>query len=72
MKATLTLDQFDAIARLIRALPGPIHDAARVVLVFGLSSAAAARELGANPHAVRQSVVRYRKARAVIGSHFRE
>lgn len=68
----ISVEILDPVAKLIRAKPGPVQDATRSVLVWGLSGVRAARESGVAAHAVSHSVTRYRKARAVIGTHFRD
>ena len=59
---TMTGDQFDALAELISLRSGKSRDAARLVLVDGLSSAEAARQLGLTTQGANQAVQRCRRA----------
>lgn len=61
----MTLEQFDALARLTRARE-PARTAARRVLVDGVSQAEAARENGMTTSALGNSVRRYREFDVLI------
>lgn len=67
----MTADQFAALAQLMAMRHGPSQDAARLVLVDGLSSSDAARQCGITPQGVSNAVVRARQvlelARAAVG-----
>lgn len=68
----MTPAQFDALAQLLRLLPGSTsRELARLVLVDGLTQAEAATRLGATPQAVHNAVQRVREgldlARQVVG-----
>lgn len=52
MAGVMTAEQFDALAVLLRLRGGQSQEAARLVLVEGLSPAAASRERGISPQAV--------------------
>ena len=56
-------DQFQAIAQLLRLRQGPQREAARLVLVDGLTQADAARQLGATEQAASNAL---RAARATL------
>ncbi len=56
-------DQFQALAQLLRLRTGPAQDAARMVLVDGVSQADAARATGLTPQAVHNSVKRVQTGR---------
>ena len=58
----MTAAQLTAIAQLIRMREGPSLDAARLVLVDGLTGAEAARRLGLTPTGVSSAVGRVRAA----------
>lgn len=63
----MTNDQFELIAKLIRAKPGPIQEAARAVLVKGAGPTEAARQQGLpTPQQVSNTVRRMRLADAAI------
>lgn len=59
---TMTSDQFAALAELISLRAGKSRDAARLVLVDGLTSAEAARQLGLTTQGSNQAVQRCRRA----------
>lgn len=62
----LTDQQFDALARLIRMQRDqPSAQAARLVLVEGMTGAEAARRLGVTPQTVSGAVVRVQRALAL-------
>lgn len=54
----MTPDQFLALAQLLRLRAGLAQDAARMVLVDGVSQADAARSTGLTPQAVHNAVKR--------------
>jgi DNA-directed RNA polymerase specialized sigma24 family protein len=54
----MTPDQFQALAQLLRLRAGLAQDAARMVLVDGVSQADAARATGLTPQAVHNAVKR--------------
>lgn len=56
----MTPEQFSALAKLLRSLPGPAQDAARLVLVDGLRPSDAARQAGASPASVSSACRRFR------------
>ena len=56
----LTNDQFDALAQLLRLRASPSQRAARLVLVGGMTQAAAARELDVLSQSVYNAVARVR------------
>lgn len=58
---TMTLKQFEVIAKLLRSKE-PVKTAARLVLVEGMSNAEAAREARVSPQSCSNSVVRYQAA----------
>jgi hypothetical protein len=51
-------NKFDALARLMRLRPGPAQDAARLVLVAGMSTPAASRAVGMSYPTAHQAVKR--------------
>jgi len=53
--------QFAALAELLRLRGGPSEDAARLVMVEGVTPAEAARRTGASPQAVSNAVTRCRR-----------
>lgn len=57
----MTPDQFAALAELLRLRGGASEDAARLVLVEGLTPAEAARQAGASPQAVSNALARCRR-----------
>lgn len=57
----MTHAEFDALSRLLPGTPGAARDAARRVLVDGLSVAQAAREVGITHAAVSRLVARLRE-----------
>ena len=61
-RATLTNHQFNAIASLIRAKAGPTQEAARSVLVNGLTALEASRAHGVNRPLVYAAVRRFKRA----------
>ena len=67
----MTPDQFTALATLMGLRAGPAQDAARLVLVDGLSKAEAARQAGCAPQSADQAVQRCQRvielARRVSG-----
>lgn len=67
----MTSDQFAALATLMGLRTGPAQDAARLVLVGGLSKAEAARQAGCAPQSADQAVQRCQRviglARQVVG-----
>ena len=54
----MTPEQFAALAQLLRLRTGPAQDAARMVLVEGISQADAARATGLTQQAVHNAVKR--------------
>lgn len=63
---SITDEQFDAIAQLIRMQRDqPSAQAARLVLVEGMTGAEAARRLGVTPQTVSGAVVRVQRAMAL-------
>ena len=54
----MTDAQFAALAQLLRLRPGPAQDAARLVMVQGLPTADAARQVGMDYRAASYSVKR--------------
>lgn len=56
----MTDAQFDALAQLLRLRPGPAQDAARLVMVQGMPTADAARQVGMDYRAASYSVKRVR------------
>lgn len=61
----MTQDQFDALAELLRLRGGAAKEAARMVLIDGLSPADAARATGISPQSVTNAVTRCRKGLAL-------
>ena len=61
----MTNSQFAALAQLLRLRTGPAQDAARMVLVEGVSQAAAARATGLTPQAVHNAVKRVQAGQAL-------
>lgn len=57
----MTNDQFDALAKLLQLREGKAQEAARQVLVNGLSQADAGRAVGMPPNAVHNAVARCRR-----------
>lgn len=72
----MTPDQFDALAELLRLRGGASQEAARLVLVNGLSPTEAARKAGITPQAMSNALASCRRgldlARRVAGSMDRE
>lgn len=62
----MTPAQFAALAELLRLRGGPSEDAARLVLVEGLTPAAAARQAGASPQAVSNALARCRRGMELV------
>jgi DNA-directed RNA polymerase specialized sigma24 family protein len=58
----MTLDQFDALAALIHMRQSASRNAARLVLVDGLSVLDAARQCGISVQGANQAVLRCRRA----------
>lgn len=52
---------FDACSALLKYSPGPVWDAARAVLVDGLTQAEAARRFGCFPQSLSRTIASYRK-----------
>lgn len=61
----MTPDQFDALAELLRLRGGASQEAARLVLVDGLSPADAARQVEASPQAVSNVLASCRRGLAL-------
>ena len=61
----MTAEQFAALATLTQMRAGPAQDAARLVLVDGITQAEAARRTGLSPQGVHNAVTRARKAFAL-------
>lgn len=61
----MTTDQLAAIAQLIRMRDGASLEAARLVLIDGITGAEAARRLGISPAGVSNAVQRVRAAHAL-------
>jgi predicted DNA-binding protein (UPF0251 family) len=61
----MTPDQFDALAELLRLRGGASQEAARLVLVDGLSPADAARQIEASPQAVSNVLASCRRGLAL-------
>ncbi len=61
----MTRRQLDAIAQLLRMQEGPSLDAARLVLLDGLTGAEAARRMGITPSGVSNAVARVREGHAL-------
>lgn len=57
----MTPDQFTALSTLMGLRAGPAQDAARLVLVDGLTKAEAARQAGCAPQSADQAVRRCRR-----------
>lgn len=68
----MTPDQFSALSTLMGLRSGPAQDAARLVLVDGLTKAEAARQAGCAPQSADQAVRRCQRvvklARVVAGA----
>lgn len=62
----MTPKQFDALATLLRMRPGSTRDAARAVMVKGLSVADAAREVGTPYVQAYKAVQRARKGLELV------
>lgn len=62
----MTPDQFDALAELLRLRGGASQEAARLVLVDGLSPADAARQIEASPQAVSNVLASCRRGLALV------
>lgn len=62
----LTPDQFDALAELIRLRGGASQEAARLVLVDGMSPSDAARQVEASPQAVSNVLASCRRGLALV------
>lgn len=62
----MTLDQFHAIAVLIRMRGGPSEEAARLVLVDGMRPCDAARKVGLSPQGVSDAVRRVKNAAKLV------
>ena len=58
----MTADQFAALSALMGLRAGPAQDAARLVLVEGLTKAEAARRAGCAPQSADQAVRRCQRA----------
>jgi predicted DNA-binding protein (UPF0251 family) len=58
----VTAEQFAALAQLTQMRAGPAQDAARLVLVDGITQAEAGRRTGLSPQGVYNAVARARKA----------
>lgn len=61
-------EQFDVIARLIRARGGAAQDAAGLVLVNGLKGVDAAKKAGCSAQSVCEAVKRFKEAESLIKS----
>ena len=61
----MTADQFAALAKLLRIRDGKSRNAASLVLVDGLTQAAAARQAGLGPAGVGNVVSRLKKGLAL-------
>lgn len=61
----MTTDQFTALAQLTQMRAGPAQEAARLVLVDGITQAEAGRRAGLSPQGVYNAVTRARKAWAL-------
>lgn len=57
----MNADQFDALAELLRLRPGPAQVVARMVLVEGVKTPDAAREVGLEYIAAHQAVKRVKR-----------
>lgn len=57
----MTPDQFSALAELLALRDGPAREAARLVLVDGMASSAAADQLGMSRAAVSNALTRCRR-----------
>ena len=58
--------QFNALAQLLRLRPGPAREAARLVLVDGMTQADAARKLDVSPNTVTNAVARARAGLVLV------
>ena len=56
----LSADQFDALVQLLRLRTGPAREAARLVLIEGMTQADAARKLGLSTSSTYNAVARVR------------
>lgn len=63
---TMTIDHFNALAQLLRLRPGPAREAARLVLVDGMTQADAARKLDVSPNTVTNAVARARAGLVLV------
>jgi DNA-directed RNA polymerase specialized sigma24 family protein len=63
----MTADQFAALSELLRLRGGPATDAARLVLVDGLSAAEAAQRAGVSRTAATNAVTRCRRGLVLVG-----
>lgn len=61
----MTTEQFAALAQLMQMRAGPAQEAARMVLVDGITQADAGRRTGLSPQGVNNAVTRARKAMAL-------
>lgn len=57
---SVTSEQFTALAQLLRLRPGPAQDAARLVMVQGMATPDAARQVGMEYPDAHRSVKRVR------------
>jgi DNA-binding transcriptional regulator LsrR (DeoR family) len=64
----MTPDQFATIADLLDSRGGPAEQAARLVLLDGVTQADAARQTGIKPPSVSKVVARYREVAARIAA----
>lgn len=62
----MTDKQFDALAQLLRLRPGSAREAARLVLVDGMTQADAARKLDVSPNTVTNAVARARAGLVLV------
>lgn len=62
----MTDNQFNALAQLLRLRPGPAREAARLVLVGGMTQADAARKLDVSPNIVTNAVARARSGLELV------
>lgn len=62
----MTIDHFNALAQLLRLRPGPAREAARLVLVDGMTQADAARKLDVSPNTVTNAVARARAGLVLV------
>ncbi len=62
----MTDKKFNALAQLLRLRTGPAREAARLVLVDGMTQADAARKLGVSPNTVTNAVARARAGLVLV------